>query len=106
MIFKTARILNFQNVRLLIQERRDQTNVSFALIVVILLVGTTVSITKILRSNQEPNDVLSTTDESVAAQPKVQRKVPRRRVKRTQRTGKQTPNKKQKVKDTETEVIK
>jgi hypothetical protein len=105
LIIRTARILNFQKVRALIQERRAQTNVSFAMIVVVLLVGTTVSITKILRSNHEPNNVVSTKEESVGSYEAPQ-KVPRRRVKRKRRIGKQTSKKKQKVKATETALVK
>ena len=102
-IFKTACILN--NARELIQARRAQTNASFALIVLVLLVGTTVSITKILRNNDQPNKVIS-KEESGGAQPEAKPKTPRRRVKRIRRSGKQTPNKKQKIKDTETAVVK
>ena len=101
-IFKTARMLTFQNTRTLIKERRAQTNTSFALILLVLLVGTTVSITKILRNNDQPNNVISTKEESAAAPPKATRKAPRRRVKRTKRSGKQRPNKTQ---NTETAVF-
>lgn len=104
-IFKAARILSLQTALALIQERRAQTNASFAMIVFVLIVGTTVSITKILRSNEEPTSVISTTVQSVAPQPETPPNIPRRRVKPKRRLIKQTPNNKQKVKNTETAAL-
>jgi hypothetical protein len=72
-----------------------ESNISFVVIMVALLVGTAATISQILRSNQDHVDTVATTDENIGTQSQAQpRHVSRKRAKGKPRTGSQTPTEK------------
>jgi len=101
---KYSHALSFQGALALIRKRAAmlpslqqvvQSNISFGVIMVALLVGMAVTISSILRSNQDHVDTLSNTDGKIGIQSQAQlRHVSRERAKRKPRTGRQRPTEK------------
>jgi len=100
LIIKYKRVFSFQAALALIRKKAIwpprqevvESNISFGVVVVAVLVGTAVTISKMLPINHDHVDTVETTDETTRTQsPPKPRPASRERAKRKPRIGRQTP---------------
>ncbi|CAN5802265.1 hypothetical protein BH18ACI4_BH18ACI4_13280 [soil metagenome] len=99
LILTHKRVFSFQAALALIRKKAVlpsrqaviESNISFVVVVVAILVGTAVTISKILAINQDHVDAVETTDENTSIQSQTNPRPARERGKRKPRSGRQTP---------------